>query len=124
MVPPWVTPTQWPPQHSASLSHPSIKSTRRWGGAGRGLWDGGSAAADGDGTQVPKGCQQGGHQRGLRAIPPVEAGQPPERGCRAIAPVEGLMRASWSAGHDTATPWGTRWGVTATIQRPRPWPSS
>ena len=30
-VPPWVTPTQWPPEPSASSSHPSTRSTRRWG---------------------------------------------------------------------------------------------
>ena len=30
-VPSWVTPTQWPPEPSSSLSHPSIRSTRRWG---------------------------------------------------------------------------------------------
>ena len=59
------------------------------GGAVPGLQDGGSGAADGEGTRVPKGCQQGGDQRGLRAIPLVKAGGPPERGRRAIPPAEG-----------------------------------
>ena len=65
--------------------HPAL------GGAGPGLLGGGPAVADGEGTQVPKGRQQRGHQSGLRAIPLVEAEGPPKRGCRAIPPAEGVV---------------------------------
>ena len=61
------------------------------GSAGPGLRGGGSGAADGEGTQVPEGCQQGGDLGGLRALPPMEAGGGPERGHSAIPPAKGLV---------------------------------
>ena len=75
-----------PPLHQ---EHPAL------GGAGPSLRDGGPAAADGEGTQVPERWQKRGHQSGLRAIPPVEAGGPLEQGCRAIPPAKGLVER-WS----------------------------
>ena len=83
---------------SLDQEHPAL------GGAGLGLRGSGSAAADGEGTQVPEGCHHGGHQRGLHAIPPVGVGGLPKQGWRAIPPAEGLVER----GPSTARPCGTR----------------
>ena len=64
--------------------HPALRS------AGPGLRRGGSGAADGEGTQVPKGRQHGGDLGGLHALPPKEAGGPPERSRRAVPQAKGL----------------------------------
>ena len=65
--------------------HPAL------GSAGPRLGGGGTGAADGEGTHVPEGRQQGGDLGEPRALPPMEAGGPPERGRPAIPLAEGLV---------------------------------
>ena len=103
-VPLWVTPTQWPPEISASSIPPLDQEHRALGSVGPGLRGGSSRAADREGTHVLAGRQNRGDKGGLRALPPMEAREPPER---AAAPCRQL-RASWSAGPDTTRPWGKR----------------
>ena len=61
------------------------------GRIGQGPRGGCSGAAGREGTLVPEGRQQEGDLGELRALPPMEAGGPPERGRPAISPAEGLV---------------------------------
>ena len=100
-LPPWVIPTQCPPEHSASSSHPSTRSTGECCSRSAG---GGFGAADGEGTHVPGGCQHGGDLVGLRALPLMEAGDRQRELPRHTAS-QGPLGAR---GPDTDRPWGTR----------------
>ena len=113
-VPSWVTPTQWPPDPSATSSHPSTKSARRCGAL---VYACGVEAPPWRTGRGPRseGCQQWDHP-----------GNVPSLQCRrgdcqsgAAAPYRQL-RASWSAGPDTARPWGTRCSADSTHQRSAP----
>ena len=90
MVPPGVIPTQWPPEPSALSSHPLDQEHPALGRVGPGPRGGCSGAADREGT-FPEGRQQGGDVGELRALPPMEAGGPPECGRPAVPPAEGLV---------------------------------
>ena len=54
------------------------------------------------GEQVPEGRHQAGDLGELRALPPMEAGGPPEWGAGPYR----QLRASWSAGPDKPAPKG------------------
>ena len=74
-----------------------------------------SGVADGEGTQVPKGCQQRGDLGGLRALNQMEVGGPPKRGRHAIPQAKGLVerrarhcQATGNALHARQHPLGPR----------------
>ena len=89
-MPPWVIPTQWPREPSASLSHPSTRSTRRWGAPVQACGAAAPARRTGRGPRSQRGASRG-NLGGLCALPPMEAGGPPEQGRRTIPPAKGLV---------------------------------
>ena len=79
------------------------------GGAGLGPRGSGTGAADGEGTLVPEGRRQGGDVGELHALPPMEAGGPPERGRPAIPPAKGLVEPG---------AWQRRWVTRCRVDSP------
>ena len=103
-VPSWVTPTLWPPEPSSSLSHPSIRSTWRWGALVQACGVAAPPRRTGRGPKSQRGASRGATRAGC--VPSL-LWRRGDRHSAAAAPYR-QPRASWSAGPDTATPWGTR----------------
>ena len=104
MEPLGVTPTQWPLEPSASSSHPSTRSTWRWGALVQGRRAAAPARRAGRGPRSQRGASRGAT---WESCAPSLQWRQGDRQSGAARPYH-QPRASWSAGPDTSTRSGAR----------------